>query len=128
MLVIDERKLARWTGRTWERAEAPWCSVGPLGAIRLSNGTSLVRSLDCIGDGRSIFWISQAGHPERVDLSALALEQRLGAIEFREPVEWDHGIWLIAETDASTALLAPMIPSDFKRPLPRVLEKDDEAR
>ena len=134
LLVIDYKKLARWTGSSWERVEAPWCSVGRLGALRLSNGTSLVRSWDCSGGAMSatapstIFWVSQAGQFERIHLSSLAVEHRLGAIEFREPVEWNREIWLIAETDAGTALLAPMIPSELTRPAPPVLDKGDEAR
>jgi len=65
MLVVDDQKLASWTGTRWERAVAPWCSI-----------------------------------------------------KFREPLEWNREIWLLAETDAGTALLAPVVPSELTRPLP----------
>jgi hypothetical protein len=127
-LVIDYKKFARWTGTSWERAEAPWCL--PFGAVRLSNGSSLVVSWRCndFDPFTSIFWISQRGQPQPLDLSSLVVEQRLGAIEFREALELNREIWLIAETDAGTALLAPMTPSELTRPAPRALDEGDDAR
>jgi hypothetical protein len=130
MLVIDPRKLAVWNGASWDRVAAPWCSVGSFGAVRLSNGSSLVRSneyrpgsttsSDCVGTGKALFWVSPSGKPYGLDLSTVAVEHGLGEIRFRAPVELDRQIWLVTDTDAGTALLAPITPSEVTRPIPEV--------
>ena len=119
LLIIEELRLARWNGESWERSAAPWRMVGSLGALRLTNGATLVRSIDSRdGDDRSLFWISPTGKVERVDLQPPATETRFGTIRFRAPIEWNLEIWVMAETDAGTALLAPADPSEVTRPLP----------
>lgn len=115
-LVIDRQKMAVWNGASWVRAAAPWCSPSFDSAVRLSNGASLVRSDDCGGTGMSIFWISPSGQPTPIDLTAPAAEQKLGQIHFQTPLDRDREIWLVADTDAGTALLAPVIPSEVMRP------------
>jgi len=78
----------------------------------------LVRSIDDgEDDSRSLFWISPTGSVKRLDLQLAAMEPPLGTIRFQAPIEWNREIWLIAETDAGTALLAPVTPSQVTRPL-----------
>jgi hypothetical protein len=116
-LVIDGRRLALWNGQSWDRAAAPWRTVDSLGALRLSNGATLVRSIDNReDDSRSLFWISPTGSVKRLDLQGAAAEPPLGTLRFQAPIEWNREIWLIAETGAGTALLAPIAPSQVTRP------------
>jgi len=77
-----------------------------------------VLSEDCIGEGKSIFWVSPSGKPHRIDLGKPAVERRLGEIRFRAPVELERQVWLVTDTDAGTALLAPVTPSEVSRPSP----------
>jgi len=117
LLMIDELTLAVWNGRDWDRAAAPWRAVDSLGALRLSNGATLVRSIDnSADDSRSLFWISPTGSVKRLELQLPAMEPPLGKIRFQAPIELNREIWLMAETDAGTALLAPVTPSQVTRP------------
>jgi hypothetical protein len=118
LLMIDELRLAVWNGQNWDRAAAPWRTVDSLGALRLSNGATLVRSFDNHDDDRAIFWISPTGRVERLALQLPTMEPPLGTIRFRAPIELNREIWLMAETDAGTALLRPSNPSQVTRPLP----------
>ena len=105
--MVETGTELRMSGRT----------VDSLGALRLSNGATLVRSIDdSEDDSRSLFWISPTGSVKRLDLQLPAMEPALGPIRFRAPIEWDRQIWLLAETDAGTALLAPVTPSQVTRP------------
>jgi hypothetical protein len=58
--------------------------VDSLGALRLSNGATLVRSIDNReDDSRSLFWISPTGSVKRLDLQLPAMQPPLGTIRFR---------------------------------------------
>jgi hypothetical protein len=82
--MIDELRLAIGNGQNWDRVAAPWRSVGSLGALRLSNGATLVRSFDSHDeDSRAIFWISPTGRVVRLDLQLFATEPPPGTICFR---------------------------------------------
>lgn|SRR5512133_1720643 len=115
-IVVDTRKMALWTGTTWIRSVSPWCSVDSYGgAVRLSNGASLVLSHDCDGVGKSIFWISPRAEPHLVNLMPIAKKLQ-AEVRFRAVVELNHVVWIIGDSEVGTVLLSPLNPSEVTRP------------
>ena len=122
LLIVADRKVALWNGTAWERTPAPWCrvvsNVVEIPAVRLTNGASLVIADECGRERQQLFWVSRSGKPHPIDLEELAREQRLGQLEFRAPVELNHEIWVVADTNTATVLLAPIDGSQATRATP----------
>jgi hypothetical protein len=120
LLVIDTRKIALWNGASWIHSAAPWGSViRDNAAVRLSNGSSLVDSAsDSDYDpepARDLFWVSASGKIRWVDIATPGIQAKLGELHFREPIELNGEIWLLADANAGTVLLAPVKPSEARR-------------
>ena len=56
--------------------------------------------------------------PKETGVWSVGSRLGLGALRFRAPVELERQVWLIADADTGTALLAPVTPSEVTRPLP----------
>lgn len=121
LLVIEDRKMSHWNGDSWVSSAAPWCQVASLSVLRLKNGASFVLSEGgdgCKDPSANLFWISASGEPHPIALVGAAGEGKVGTVRFREPVELDHQVWLVADADAGTVLFAPVAASEVTRPLP----------
>jgi hypothetical protein len=89
-----------------------------MGALRLSTGASLVLSRK--GEEKQpdgVYWVSKTGQAAPIELASVTSAQQLGEARFGTVVEREREIWLVADAESGTVLLAPTQPSEVTRPL-----------